>query len=139
MTKILSSNHIYLFSLICVLYSEKKYKEAEKLVILVFEKFLSKKNPGWKEKESDLILLEALSADFNKLYRRFLKTHGFDDVTQYKNKYNHFIQNTTNPEKMTNILCELGSYLLEEKNGESKKKIRSYLKDYRKLSPRSAS
>lgn len=138
MAKILSSNHIYLFSLICVLYSEKKYKEAEKLVILVFEKFLSKKNPGRKEKESDLILLEALSADFNKLYRRFLKTHGFDDVP-LENKYNHFIHNTTNPEKMTNLLYELGSCLRQEKNGESRKKIRSYLKEYRKLSPHSTS
>ena len=104
--------------------------------IEVIEKISRKKYQTLSEKEKDIMFLESLINDFDQLYFQWL--HKKNGIAQKLKVGNHsainlFFHHATDPKKISFLLWELGSYLMNSNEDRDNSKILSYLKEYKSL------
>lgn len=139
MAKVLSNGYRKFLFKICNLISQKRYQQAEEVVLETLENILKHKYNQKDNKEIDIILLETLYTDFNDYYCKWLADSGkgkeaenYRNIT-WKNQYNLFINHCTDPAMMHNLFWKMGGYLVSRNNNINIQEIHFGLEEYKKL------
>lgn len=139
MLEVLPDVYQKFLSKICNLISQKRYQQAEKIVLGALENILKHKYNQKEKREKDIIFLEALYTDFNDYYCKWLVNKGKEEEAEncrnitWKNQYHFFINNCKDPAMMDNLFWKVGGYLVSRKNNINIQEIHYGLEEYKKL------
>lgn len=117
---------------VCQLVYQKKYKDAEKLLVKFIEETLKKSS------HSDYLIYLTIYKSFNEYYLGWLKKNKIDFKTEKQlfktngSHVNYFIAKSSKSPEMDDLLYEFGNYLENLDSKEQKKEVLYHLQCYKR-------